>query len=55
MHAARTATRGANWEAALADWLGTAESADDLAQRVAQAGEAVRRIEWRERRKRGWS
>ena len=55
MHAARTATRGANWEAALADWLGAAESVDDLAQRVAEAAEAARRIEWREKRKKGWS
>ena len=55
MHAARTATRGANWETALADWLGAAESADDLAQRVAEAAEAARRIEWREKRKKGWS
>ena len=55
MHAARTATRGANWEASLADWLAAAESADDLSQRVAEAAEAARRIEWREKRKKGWA
>lgn len=54
MHAARTATRGANWEASLSDWLGAAESAEDLASRAAEAREALRRIEWREKRKKGW-
>ena len=54
MHAARTATRGASWEAALGDWLAAAESADDLAQRAAEARDALRRIEWREKRKKGW-
>ena len=55
MHAARVATRGANWEAALADWLAAAESAEDLSQRSAEAQEAIRRIEWREKRKKGWA
>ena len=55
MHAARVATRGANWEAALADWLAAADSADDLAARVTEAREAIRRIEWREKRKKGWA
>ena len=54
MHAARTATRGANWEAALADWLGAADSAEELARRVAEGRDAIRRIEWRELHKKGW-
>ena len=55
MRAARVATRGANWEAALADWFAAAESAEDLSQRAAEAIEAARRIEWREKRKKGWA
>ena len=55
MHAARTATRATNWEAALADWLGAADSAEELSRRVAAAHDAARRIEWRELHKKGWA
>lgn len=54
MHAARSASRAANWEIALSDWLSAAETADALGSRATTAHDAIRRIESRVRRTKGW-
>ena len=54
MHAARVETRGASWEAALADWLGAATDAAEFEERGRNAQAALRRIAMGVKRRRGW-
>ena len=54
MHAARVESRGANWEIALADRLGSAKDAEEFAARGRGAREALRRIAWRIKDQKGW-